>query len=243
MRIITAKMKSLYQLKKELKAQYNKEAAQLAQRFFKTGKGEYGEGDVFLGLKVPLQRKIAKLYTALSFSDVKELLYSKYHEFRFCALVILNNKFAKAKTQKERKEIVDFYLKHAKQVNNWDLVDISAARILGMFLLNKPQERKVLYKLAQSKNLWERRISIVATGALISNDDLKDAFAICELHLQDPYDLMHKACGWMLREAGKRDQKRLTAFLNKHSKVMPRTMLRYAIERYPEKERKAFLQK
>lgn len=235
-------MSTISALKKELKNHYSKEAALHAQRFFKTGPGQYGEGDIFLGLKVPLQRSIAKNYTDLSLSDIKTLLYNKTHEFRFCALVILCNQFKKA-SQKKQEVIFNFYIKHAKQVNNWDLVDISAPNIVGSFLLDKPKKRSVLYDLAKSTNLWEKRISIVATLTLVRSGDLVDCFKLCEMHLANKHDLMHKACGWMLREAGKQDQGTLTQFLNKHIKVIPRTMLRYAIERYPEKQRKEFLKK
>lgn len=218
----------------------NPKQAKLLQRFFKTGKGEYGEGDVFLGIKVPVQRKVAKKYTYVDMDVIDKLLKSKVHEHRLTALVILINKYKKA-DEKERKVIFDFYLSHAKRINNWDLVDISCHKIVGDYLLDKP--RKVLYKLAKSKNLWERRIAIVSTALFIHKKDYEDTIKISEMLLRDEHDLIHKAVGWMLREVGKRDKKTEKKFLDKYHKKMPRTMLRYAIEKFSEKERKLYMKR
>jgi 3-methyladenine DNA glycosylase AlkD len=231
-------MASLFQLKKELRKLAKPKQAEILQRFFKTGKGEYGEGDVFLGIKVPVQRQVARKYSILSLSDIKKLLRSKIHEERMVSLFILVSQYEKA-DKALKKEIFNFYLKNTAGINNWDLVDLSAPNIVGNFLLDKP--RNILYKLAKSKMLWERRIAILATFAFIRNNDLKDAFKLSEILLNDKHDLMHKAVGWMLREEGKRDQPALERFLKKYAKKMPRTMLRYAIERFSEKKRQYYL--
>ena len=209
-------------------------------RFFKTGKGEYGEGDIFLGIVVPEQRKIAKEFVNIPISDVSELIDSKIHEKRLIGLLILMEKLKKS-DEKEKKEIFDLYLKKVAQykINNWDLVDLSAPRIVGNYLIDK--NRDILYKLAKSSNLWEKRISIVATFAFISKKDFDDALKVAEILLNDKHDLIHKAVGWMLREVGKRDKKVLEEFLKKHCLQMPRTMLRYSIEKFPEEERKRWL--
>ena len=206
--------------------------------FFKTGKGQYGEGDLFLGILVPEQRKVAKKYIDLSLNDLQELLKSKIHEHRFTALVILISKYRKAE-KSGKEEIFSFYLKNTENINNWDLVDLSAPRIIGEYLVDK--DRSILYKLAKSKSLWERRIAILSTFKFIDNNDFEDALNISELLLHDEHDLIHKAVGWALREIGKRDQKIEERFLNKHSMQMPRTMLRYAIEKFDEKKRKFYL--
>lgn len=221
-----------------IKAQANPMRANHSQRFFRTSKGEYGEGDVFLGLTVPQQRKIAKQFKDLSLLDIEKLLQSKYHEFRLVALIILVDQYQKA-DEKEQKHIVDFYIKHKDRVNNWDLVDTSAHKILGDWLLDR--DKKKLYSFAKSKHLWTKRIAIVATAAFIREGKLKNTFAISEILLHDEHDLIHKAVGWMLREAGKKDMVQLEAFLQKHYKTMPRTMLRYAIEKFPEKKRRLYL--
>ena len=208
--------------------------------FFKTGKGQYGEGDIFLGIPVPEQRKVAKKYFDLSLGDVQELLKSKIHEHRFTALVILISKYRKAK-ESGKKEIYDLYLKNTENINNWDLVDLSAPRIVGDYLLNK--ERSILYKLAKSKSLWEKRISILSTFTFIDNNDFEDALNISELLLHDEHDLIHKAVGWALREVGKKEQNVEEQFLAKHYFQMPRTMLRYAIEKFDEEKRKKYLNK
>jgi len=226
--------------KKELKKLANSKQAEILQRFFKTGKGEYGEGDIFLGVKVPIQRKVADKFQELSLKDIEKLLKSKIHEHRMTALLILIKQYKKA-DEREKKKIFNFYLKNTKNINNWDLVDISAPKIMGEYLLNKP--RNVLYKLAKSDNLWERRIAIISTFTFIRNNEFDDTLKIAKILLNDKHDLIHKAVGWMLREVGKRDQKIEEEFLKKHYSKMPRVMLRYAIERFEEKKRKFYLSK
>lgn len=226
----------LSKLKKELKQLANPEKAKIYQRFFKTGRGEYGEGDIFIGLTVPQSRQIAKKYFNLPLEDIKILLESEIHEERLIAILLLVHLYQTTKGEK----IIDFYLSHTKKINNWDLVDLSADKILGAYLLDK--DRKILYKLAKSDNLWEKRISIISTFHFIKNNQFQDTLKIAKLLLNDKHDLMHKAVGWMLREVGKRDQKTEEQFLKKHYKHMPRTMLRYAIERFPEKKRKNYLE-
>jgi 3-methyladenine DNA glycosylase AlkD len=206
------------------------------QGFFKTGEGEYGEGDIFLGVRVPDQRRIAKKYKNIPLTDVVELLQSGIHEHRLTALFILTEQFNKG-DEEARQRIVDLYLSNAAYVNNWDLVDSSAHKILGAWLVDKPRE--VLYEMAESDSLWERRISIISTFALINRGDLADALALARALIDDGHDLIHKASGWVLREVGKKDQSALETFLLEHYEKMPRTMLRYAIERLPE-ERKRF---
>ena len=215
---------------RELKSLKDPAQAKVLQRFFKTGKGEYGEGDVFLGIKVPVQRKVARKYFGLQLTDIRKLLASKIHEHRLVALLILIQKY-----EYEEKTVYDLYLKKTRYINNWDLVDLSAPKIVGQHLLTR--DRKVLYRLAKSRNLWERRIAIVSTFTFIRNGDYKDTLKLARLLLHDRHDLIHKAAGWMLREIGKRDQKILETFLKQHAKVMPRTMLRYAIERFDKKKR------
>ncbi|MEK6892702.1 MAG: DNA alkylation repair protein [Nanoarchaeota archaeon] len=228
----------LKNLKKELRSFANPSKAKLLQRFFKTGKGEYGEGDVFLGLVVPEQRKIAKKYCDLTLRDLQELIKSKIHEERLISLFILINKYDRASAE-DKKEIYEFYLKNAKYINNWDLVDLSAPNIPGAHLVDK--NREVLYSLAKSENLWEKRIAILSCFSFIKNGDFDDALKIAEILLHDKHDLIHKAVGWMLREIGKRNKKAEEVFLKKYYKTMPRTMLRYAIEKFPENERKKYL--
>jgi 3-methyladenine DNA glycosylase AlkD len=228
----------IVEVKKELERFANPERAKIHQKFFKTGKGEYGEGDVFLGVVVPDLRKIAKKYKDIELKELKTLLNSKIHEERFVSLLILIDKFEK-KDEKEKKEVVDFYLENLKNINNWDLVDVSAHKILGSYLFDK--DRKVLYNLATSKNLWEKRISVIATLYFISKNDFSDTLKISEVLLKDKHDLIHKAVGWMLREVGKRDLQIEEDFLKKHYKKMPRTMLRYAIEKFPEEKRQKYL--
>ena len=231
---------NLTQLKKELKKLADLKQAEVLQRFFKTGKGEYGEGDIFLGVKVPEQRKVVSKFEDLSLKDLEELLNSKIHEYRMSALFILIKQYERA-DKKKRVRIFNFYLKNTKNINNWDLVDISAPKVVGDYLLNKP--RSVLYKLAKSNNLWERRIAIISTFTFIRNNEFRDTLKIAEILLNDKHDLIHKAVGWMLREVGKRDQKIEEEFLKKHYLKMPRVMLRYAIERFEEKKRRFYLSK
>ncbi|MEA1937373.1 MAG: DNA alkylation repair protein [Patescibacteria group bacterium] len=233
-------MSSLAQLKKELEKISSSRQAKILQRFFKTGRGEYGEGDIFLGVKVPEQRKVASKFQKLAFKDLEKLLNSKIHEHRMTALFILIRQYEKADEQ-GKKKIFDFYLKNTKNVNNWDLVDLSAPKIVGDLLLNKP--KNILYKLARSNNLWERRIAIISTFAFIRNNEFNDTLKISKTLLSDKHDLIHKATGWMLREVGKRNQKTEEEFLKKYHLKMPRVMLRYAIEKFEEKKRRFYLKK
>lgn len=229
----------LDQLRQDLKKSANPQKAKLLQGFFKTGKGEYGEGDVFLGITVPECRKIAIKYKVLSLADVHTLLKSKIHEERLIALLILVHNFEKGLNQKE---IYDFYLSNTKYINNWDLVDLSAPRIVGRFLFEHSGSKQVLYKLAKSKNLWEKRISIISTLFFIVKGEINETFNIAEILMNDNHDLIHKAVGWMLREAGKRcSEEKEKDFIAKYYKQMPRTMLRYAIERFPKEEREKYL--
>ena len=228
----------LKSLKSDLQSLADPEKAEILSRFFKTGKGQYGEGDVFLGIVVPKQRAVTKKYLELSLRDIHRLLSSKIHEHRLVALLILVNKYKKT-DQEGKAEIADFYLKHTKHINNWDLVDLSAPNIPGDYLLDK--DRSVLCRLARSGNLWERRISVMSTLAFIRENDFADTLCVSEILLRDDHDLIHKAVGWMLREVGKRDLQTEEDFLRKHYRRMPRTMLRYAIERFEEKKRRFFL--
>ena len=230
---------SLQLLRQDLKKLSNPKKAKLLSRFFKSGKGENGEGDIFLGVTVPESRKIAIKYKSLSLEEVEDLLKSKIHEERLIALLLLVHNYQKH--PEKRQEIYNFYLKSAKNncINNWDLVDLSCHQIVGEYLLDK--DRAVLYKLASSSNLWEKRISIISTAAFIRKNQFQDTIRISKLLIKDKYDLIHKAVGWMLREVGKRDISLLRRFLNSHYKEMPRTMLRYSIEKLPEKQRKAYL--
>ncbi len=229
-------------IKKELKKLTNPKKAITLARFFKTGKGEYSEGDLFLGITVPEQRKIAIKNKNIKLNELKKLIKSKFHEERLTALLILVVKFQK-KDPKEQEKIYNFYLKYTKLINNWDLVDLSAPKIVGAYLLNKKIKRETLYKLIKSKNIWERRIAILSTYTFIKNNDFQDCLNFCELLLQDKEDLIHKASGWMLREIGKIDQEIEENFLKKYYQKMPRTMLRYAIEKFSEQKRKFYLKK
>ena len=227
------------EVRKELKSMADPDKAAILQRYFKTGLGQYGEGDIFIGVTVPQSRKVAKKFSQLQLVEVKTLLYSRIHEERLVALLILVWRYSSALSSREEKEeIVKFYLENIKQVNNWDLVDLSAPNILGAHLIDR--DRRLLYRLARSENVWERRIAILATYHFIRNGDFSDTLKIAEILLQDRHDLIHKAAGWMLREVGKRDVASEQAFLEKHLGVMPRTMLRYAIERLPESKRRRY---
>jgi 3-methyladenine DNA glycosylase AlkD len=228
----------LKKLKSTLQKLANPAQAKILSRFFKTGKGEYGEGDEFLGIKVPISRKIAKQFYALSLDEIQELINSKIHEERLIALFILTEQFRKSDEAKKR-SIFQFYLKNTKRVNNWDLVDLSAERIIGAYLFNK--DKKVLFKLAKSDNLWERRIAMMSTFHFIKIGRYDTTLALADMLLKDEHDLIHKAVGWMLREIGNRDLKVEEDYLKKHYKIIPRTMLRYAIEKFPEKKRQAYL--
>ncbi|MBU0957261.1 MAG: DNA alkylation repair protein [Nanoarchaeota archaeon] len=245
----------------EILNQYkNPEKAKILQRFFKTGKGEYGEGDIFLGLTMGQNRDIAKKFSNLDFESIQELLDSEIHEKRMIGLLILVDKFKDYPT-----EVYDFYLKNAKKINNWDLVDLTSHKIVGKFLLDKP--RDILYDLVKSENLWEKRIAIISTYAFIREGEFEDTLKIAEILLGDKHalkiqrilgprnsrsrlrardvnvspDLIHKGVGWMLREVGKKNQEVLEGFLKKHYKKMPRTMLRYSIERFDEELRQKYL--
>jgi 3-methyladenine DNA glycosylase AlkD len=229
-------------VKKELKRLGDPKQAKLLQGFFKTGKGEYGEGDLFLGIKVPVQREVAGKYKDLNLNSVQKLLDSKVHEHRMVALFIMMHQYNNKDNRDNKKKIFDMYLQNTRNINNWDLVDLSAPTIVGDYLLDN--DRKVLYRLAKSKLLWDRRIAVLATFTFIKNGESKDILKIAEMLLDDKQDLMHKAVGWMLRELGKRvSQAEEEKFLRKHYKNMPRTMLRYAIERFSDKKRKFYMKK
>lgn len=221
-------------LRKELRALSDPKKALVLQRFFKTGKGEYGEGDVFLGVMVPESRLVARKYAELAIHDVRKLLRSKIHEERLVALLILVRRHGR-----DPERTAKFYLNNVAWVNNWDLVDLTAPGILGAYL--ERRDRAVLYRMAQSANLWERRVAIIATQHFIRKGDFGDTLKIAALLLHDEHDLMHKAVGWMLREVGKRDLAAEEAFLRKHCRKMPRTMLRYAIEKFPPEKRRAYM--
>lgn len=274
----------LKQLKLEIKKHANPEKAKLLQKFFKTGKGEYGEGDVFLGIVVPKQRALVKKYwRGLNLDDIDKLLKSKYHEHRLIALLVLIKKYqhpmpssgepplasrdtrgsrimdsrrslprALTRGGNDKKRLYNFYISHTRHINNWDLVDLSAPNIIGSFLYSLSLEGEgrvrgkndILIKLVKSNNLWERRISVLSTFAFIKKGDSRDTLKLAKILLSDKHDLIHKAVGWALREVGKRCGKQiLIQFLNKYAKQMPRTMLRYSIERLPERLRKHYLEK
>jgi 3-methyladenine DNA glycosylase AlkD len=226
----------------ELKALAKPTRAFELQRFFKTAKGQYGEGDIFLGLTVPEVRTIARKYKKLPLNEIEKLTSSDFHEFRLCGLVILTLQFKASKERSEQKKIFNFYMKQAKAgyVNNWDLVDVTAP-IIGAYLVREIDPYPLLEKLARSKSLWERRLAIIFTFAFIRSGELDPTIEISRRLLKDDHDLIHKAVGWMLREVGKRDIQILRAFLNENAQQMPRTMLRYAIEKMSEAERKKWL--
>ena len=225
--------------REEIRALANKEIAQHSLRFFKTDKGEYGHGDLFLGVRAPKIRLIAKKHIDISITDMKTLIQSKYHEERFLGLIILVNKYAKTKDKKNRNQLYKIYVYSFKYINNWNLVDVTCPHVTGKHLIDK--DRTILYKWAKSEDLWTKRIAMVSTFSFIRKNDLEDTFKIAEILLHDEHDLIHKAVGWMLREAGKRDLKREETFLKKYYKTMPRTMLRYAIEKLPETKRQKYL--
>ena len=225
--------------REEIRALANKEIAQHSLRFFKTDKGEYGHGDLFLGVRAPKIRLIAKKHIDISITDMKTLIQSKYHEERFLGLIILVNKYAKTKDKKNRNQLYKIYVSSFKYINNWNLVDVTCPHVTGKHLIDK--DRTILYKWAKSEDLWAKRIAMVSTFSFIRKNDLEDTFKIAEILLHDEHDLIHKAVGWMLREAGKRDLKREETFLKKYYKTMPRTMLRYSIEKFPETKRQKYL--
>lgn len=223
-----------------LQALSDAEKREIFPKFFKAGKGEYGEGDRFLGVTVPNIRAIAKLHKDISIEEIRELLQSEWHEVRLCALIIMVEK-SKKKDEALRKELFNLYLSQTKRINNWDLVDLSCRFIIGEYLLDK--SRDILYHLAQSPLLWDNRIAIVSTYAFIRKGQLEDTYALSDLMMQHPHDLMHKAIGWMLREAGKRNPERLYDYVMRHRADMPRTMLRYAIEKFSPEERSILMKR
>jgi len=225
-------------IRTRLRTYANREKAKLLQGFFKTGPGEYGEGDIFLGIVVPDIRRTAKEFHDAPLVEVIKLLRSAVHEERLLALLILVSQFTNG-DEAQKKKIYSLYLKNTAFINNWDLVDLSAPNIVGAYLLNR--SRKPLYTLARSRDLWKRRISILATSAFIRKNDFKDTLAISAILLRDEHDLIHKAVGWMLREVGKRSLAAEERFLKQYYRSMPRTMLRYAIERFPEAKRRRYL--
>ena len=226
------------EIRKELKKLASTKAARLALRFFKTGIGQYGEGDRFLGITVPALRILARKYRATALTQILPLLRSRFHEERLLALLLLVLKSI-AGTEAEKAKIYKLYLANTKYVNNWDLVDASAVVIVGAYLADK--DKQPIYSLARSKSMWERRISIIATFHMIRNNDFRDALAISFILKNDKEDLIHKAVGWMLREVGKRCLAAEEQFLKQHHQHMPRTMLRYAVEKLPQKKRRAYL--
>ncbi len=237
-------MNSSQTLPQALHHHENKEKALLLSRFFKTAPGQYGHGDIFLGLTVPQQRQVAKQYLNLPLSELQSTIQTNIHEQRQTTLIILVNQYQNAlkqNNQSKQQAIYQFYLNNTKWINNWDLVDLSAPTIIGNYLFDK--DRSILYQLAKSSNLWEKRIAIVATYTFIRNNQFQDTLEISKLLLNDQHDLIHKAVGWMLREVSKKDQPVFEQFLKDHLKQLPRTTLRYAIERFPEKKRKDYLKK
>ena len=224
----------------ELQALSDDEKREIFPRFFKAGKGEYGEGDRFLGVTVPNIRAIAKQYKNISLNEIRELMQSEWHEVRLCALLIMVEK-SKKKDEALRQQLFDLYLSQTDRINNWDLVDLSCRFIVGEYLLDK--SRDILYQLAQSPLLWDNRIAIVSTYAFIRKGQLEDTYALSDIMMHHPHDLMHKAIGWMLREAGKRDSDRLYDYVMSHRADMPRTMLRYAIEKFSPAERSILMKR
>ncbi len=228
------------EVQKTLREIADPEIAKHSTRFFKTDKGEYGEGDQFLGIRVPNVRKIAQKFRQLSLDEIEQLLHSNYHEERLCALIILINKAKKA-DKEELEKLYQLYLDNTEYINNWDLVDTSAEHIVGNYLADR--DHSILPELAKSDSLWERRIAIMSTFHFIKNGEFEDTLEIAEVLLDDEHDLIHKAVGWMLREIGKRNEQLLKNFLDKHVSNMPRTMLRYSIEKFTESDRQFYLTK
>jgi 3-methyladenine DNA glycosylase AlkD len=227
-------------IRREFKKLADPAKAQVMQRFFKTGPGQYGEGDVFIGVTVPDSREIAKKFDDLALEEIKELLDSSVHEERMVALFILVRKYGRALAY-EKEKIFKFYLSNSSRINNWDLVDLSGPAILGAHLVDGT--RKHLYRLAKSDNVWERRMAIVATLYFIRENDFTDTFKIAEMLMHDSHDLIHKAAGWMLREVGKKDPAAEEAFVARHCHSMPRTMLRYAIEKFPASKKRRYMER
>jgi 3-methyladenine DNA glycosylase AlkD len=247
------KMQKIETISSELDKFIDAEKREVLPRFFKTGKGQYGEGDKFLGITVPHIRNVAMQHLDLSLDEIDQLLMSPWHERRMCALLIMveqvkrsyKRSWLKEHSENEadalRQDYYHFYLQHTHKINNWDLVDLTAPTIVGEYLVD--HDRDILYQLADSPFLWDQRIAVVSTIVFIKRNDFMDIYALSEKLLHHPHDLMHKAIGWMLREAGKRDKSRLMDFLDVHSCEMPRTMLRYAIEKFPENERQYYLKR
>ena len=229
---------TLAAVRKRLLELHNPKDAEFLQRFFRTAPGEYGAGDKFLGIRVPATRALAREFHDLTIDDSALLLQHEWHEARLLAVILLSNRYAKG-SPADRKQIFDLYVSNASRVNNWDLVDASAANIVGAHL--ETRKRTLLDKLARSKNLWERRIAIVSTFRFIRNDEFDDTLRISRALMRDEHDLIHKAVGWMLREVGKRDASVLEKFLDEHAHELPRTALRYAIERMPPKKKQRFM--
>ncbi|MFA6014007.1 MAG: DNA alkylation repair protein [Gallionellaceae bacterium] len=225
-------------IQSHLRGLSNPVTAVALQRYFKTAPGEYGAGDIFLGIKVPVLRAQLKTFRATELTIIADLLSSSYHEERLFALMLLLDSYQRG-NEVEKQQIYELYLANTVHINNWDLVDSSAPRIVGHYLVNKP--RDILYQLSASTSLWERRIAILATFYFVGQKDFSDSFKLAKILLQDPHDLIHKALGWMLREIGKRDLAEEEKFLQQHYAHMPRTMLRYAIERFSETRRQSYL--
>jgi 3-methyladenine DNA glycosylase AlkD len=225
-------------IRRHLRTLGDADDAKFLQRFFKTGPGQYGEGDRFLGVRVPDVRRVARAARGLPLGEIERLLEDEWHEVRLLAVILYADAYKRG-SARERTAIFRSYLRHARRINNWDLVDVSAGHVVGAHLLTRPRKR--LDTLARSRNLWERRIAIIATQAFIRNGEFDDTLRIARVLLRDPHDLIHKSVGWMLREVGNRDRATLEAFLRQHAHDMPRTMLRYAIERLPVAERRRFM--
>lgn len=229
----------MIKIQEEIRKLSNREAAQKCLRFFKTDEGEYGHGDLFLGVRMPIVRTIAKENISLKLNDVKKLIKSKYHEERLLGLIILTNKYGKSRCENEKEDLYQIYISHFKFINNWDLVDVTCPHIIGKHLMDK--DRSILYTWAKSDDLWTKRIAMITNWWLVRKGDLSEVFKISKILLKDEHDLIHKAVGWMLREAGKKDIQKLEAFLKTKYKKMPRVMLRYAIEKLPGSKRQKYL--
>ena len=238
-KVIFKKMTNLQNIISELKSFGSPERAKHSLRFFKTGQGQYGEGDIFYGASVPEMRIVSRKYKDINLDDVQELLKNEYHECRLVALLILVDRYEHAKNDVERKKICNMYLKNTKYINNWDLVDLSSHEIVGEYLLDKP--KSILLNLAKSKNLWEKRIAVISTFTFIREGEFNTSLKIAKILIEDKHDLIQKAVGWMLREIGKRDLRQEETFLKTHYKKMGRTALRYAIEKFPEGLRQKYL--
>ncbi|EOD01160.1 DNA alkylation repair protein [Caldisalinibacter kiritimatiensis] len=232
-------MDKIKEIKEELNKYIDKEKAEFLPKFFKSYPGGYGEGDLFIGVSVPNQRKVAKKFKDLSLEEIQNLLNEDIHEYRLTGLIILVDKYEKAKSDEDKQQIVDFYIKNIDRVNNWDLVDSTAYKILGPYLIYK--DKSLLYEFANSGHLWKQRVAIIGTKYFISKGMYEDTLRISEILLKHQHDLIHKAVGWMLREVGNKDKEVEKEFLNKYYMKMPRTMLRYAIEKFEKEERQKYL--